>query len=618
LMCGIAGWIDWQEKVEKHQEILEAMSATLARRGPDDDGMWVSSPAAIIHRRLIVVDPAGGRQPMVRRRAGKSFVITYNGELYNTDELRRELQQLGYTFQGHSDTDVLLSSYMEWGENCLEKLNGIFAFGIWDEANQTLFLARDRLGVKPLFYARRGSAFIFGSEIKTVLAHPSVNPVVDADGLAEIFVMGPARTPGQGVFKEIRELRPGFCLTYDRRGLRIRQYWQLVSHTHIDDLDTTAAHLQQLVRDTVERQLVSDVPICVLLSGGLDSSVITAFAAMAFDRLGSGVPLHTYSVDYRDSDHYFQANDYETNADGPWVEKVSDHFGTTHHRILIDTPELAEALRTALYARDLPGMTDIDSSLYLFCHEVKKEATVALSGEAADETFGGYPWFHREDSLNCGTFPWIRMVPRRMQLLSPDLCQAMRPQEYLAQRYQEVMDEVPRLPGEERYEAKMRECRYLSMTRFMPILLDRKDRMSMYTGLEVRVPFCDHRLVQYVWNIPWSMITCDGLSKGILRRTVTGVLPEEARLRRKSPYPKTHHPAYLQAVQELALDVLNDPGSPLRPLLNMSQLRPLIESGAAEFQSSPWFSQLMGAPQLMAYLAQVDMWLRHYRVSICC
>jgi len=613
-MCGIAGWIDWERDLTREQATLEAMQKTLANRGPDAEGMWVSTTAALVHRRLIVVDPEGGLQPMVRQRGGRCCILTYNGELYNTGELRQELQAKGYTFEGYSDTEVLLVSYIEWGPECIKRFNGIFAFGIWDEAEQSLFLGRDRLGVKPLFYAVKGSAFIFGSEIKALLANPLVKPEVDEQGLAEIFVMCPARTPGEGVFRDIKEAKPGWSLVYNRSGVHLQQYWRLESQPHREDLDTTAEAIRHLLEDTVERQLVSDVPVCVLLSGGLDSSTITAFAAQAYRRAGLG-RLQTFSVDYVDNQRYFQANRFEPDADAPWVRRVAEYCGTEHHIILVDTPELVDALRTAVHARDLPGMADVDASLYLFCREIKKQATVAVSGESADEIFGGYPWFHRPEYVYSGTFPWIRMVRERMQLLSPDLVTRLRPIEYVASRYQEAISDVPRLTGEDPSEALMRQMTHLNMWHFMQILLDRKDRMSMAVGLEVRVPFCDHRLAEYVWNIPWAFKTNGGTAKGILRRALRGVLPEDILGRRKSPYPKTHNPSYLKAVCRQMASILEDQGSPLLSFVDTTALRQVVQTSASDFDAS-WFSQLMRGPQLLAYLIQVDTWLRDYHVSV--
>ena len=613
-MCGITGWIDWERELTGERAVLERMAQTLACRGPDDGGFWLSPRAGLAHRRLVVIDPAGGVQPMVRRRAKKAYVLVYNGELYNTPELRQELAARGYRFLGHSDTEVLLNAYIEWGTDCVRRLNGIFAFAVWSEGDQRLFLARDRLGVKPLFYTQRGSTFLFGSEPKSLLAHPAVPAEVDATGLAEIFLIGPAYTPGQGVFRGLQELKPGHWLICNRQGVQIRRYWTLESRPHAEDLAATAAMVRELLADAVQRQLVSDVPLCTLLSGGLDSSAITAFAAPALAQAGNG-PLVTYSVDYVDNDRYFRPSRFQPNTDAPWAPKIAALFGTRHYNVFLDTPELADALPVALRARDFPGMVDIDTSLYLFSRAVKKGATVALAGECADEIFGGYPWCRDEGALENGTFPWLRLIPERIRLLSPELLPLVRPEEYLAERYREALAEVPFLPDEDPVEALMRRVLYLNLTRWMPVLLDRMDRMSMAAGLEVRVPFCDHRLVEYAWNIPWAMKNYGGKEKGILRQALAGVLPAELLARRKSPYPKTHHPAYREAVRTWLRRILDDPAAPLGQLVNTGYVRELLQNSAAAFDPA-WFGQLMGGAQLFAYLVQIDLWLREYRVQV--
>lgn len=614
-MCGITGWIDWENNLTEQRQILENMSNSMSNRGPDASGIWLSPRAALGHRRLVVVDPEGGAQPMIRQRVDKVYAITYNGELYNTLELRRELESRGHNFLSrNSDTEVLLLSYMEWGTSCVEKFNGIFAFAVWDESAQSLFLARDRLGVKPLFYTRKGASFIFCSELKALLAHPKVQPEVDSEGLAEIFVMGPSRTPGQGIYRGISEVKPGCCLLVNNQGLHHRRYWSLESKPHTDSFNETVDRIRHLFIDTVERQLVSDVPVCTLLSGGLDSSAITAVAAAAFKREGLG-KLHTYSLDYQGNEQHFRPDYFQPNSDAPWAKRVSEYLGTIHHVVEIDTAELSEALTPATLANDLPGMADVDSSLYLFCRQIKEKATVALSGESADEIFGGYPWFRNKEALEANTFPWIRLMQEKMEFLSPELVERIRPYEYAAELYSKALEEVPRLPGEDPFEARMREIFYLNITRFMQTLLDRKDRMSMAVGLEVRVPFCDHRLVEYVWNIPWSMKNWDNMAKGILRRALRGLLPNEVLGRSKSPFPKTHNPAYLKMVQDWILRILEDRDSPLLPLVNVNAIREMALSSTAVF-NRPWFGQLMRGPQFLAYLIQVDTWLRHNRVKI--
>lgn len=613
-MCGITGWLDWRKDLTRFPDILVNMAETMAPRGPDASGTWISRHCAFGHRRLSVIDPDNGAQPMTRRAGDYTYSLVYNGELYNAPELRKELEQRGHRFRSHCDTEVLLVAFIEWGKACLDRLNGIFAFAVWDEKEEQLFLARDRLGVKPLFYAYRDGVFLFGSEPKAILAHPDFPAEVDVQGISEIFALGPARTPGVGVYRGMEELKPGCYLSLDRSGLRSGVYWKLISEPHPDDVDTTAERVRELLKDTVERQLVSDVPVCMLLSGGLDSSALTSLASSYYASTGQG-SVPTFSVDYVDNAKHFQANAFQPNADAPWINRVSEHLGTIHHYVEFDTPELAEALNQAVFARDLPGMADVDGSLYLFCKEIKKHATVAVSGEAADEIFGGYPWFHREEALNADTFPWSLTVHERINVLNPDTADWIKPVEYAKERYRQALDEVPHLKGEDEQQRRMREISYLNITRFMPTLLDRKDRMSMAVGLEVRVPFCDHRLVEYVWNIPWEIKTAGDREKGILRKALKGVLPDDVLTRKKSPYPKTHNPSYLAVVKEMMLEILNDPSSPILPLINVPHIRKLAESEGSEIHF-PWFGQLMTGPQMFAFLGQVDTWLRTYKVSI--
>lgn len=613
-MCGITGWIDWRKDLTGYPSILENMTETLHLRGPDASGTWISQHCALGHRRLSVMDPENGAQPMVRKQGDYTYTIVYNGELYNAPELKKELELRGHHFRTTCDTEVLLVAFIEWGRACVDRLNGIFAFAAWNDQEQSLYLVRDRLGVKPLFYSHQNSVLLFGSEPKAILAHPDFQAEVGAEGLAEIFAVGPARTPGHGIYRNMSELKPGQCAVFDRNGLSIRTYWKLESHQHSDDIAATALQVQQLLRDTSHRQLVSDVPICTLLSGGLDSSALTALASAHYKESGQGA-LHTFSVDYKDNDKHFKANIFQPNSDAPWIKRMTEHLGTEHHYIEFDTPELVESLKTAVFARDTPGMADVDGSLYLFCREIKKEATVAISGEAADEIFGGYPWFHSEEALAANTFPWSLKLNNRVDLLAPDLVDWIKPVEYVNNRYQQALSEVPRLAGETQQQNRMREMSYLNITRFMPTLLDRKDRMSMAVGLEVRVPFCDHRLVEYVWNIPWEIKTSGDREKGILRKALKGVLPEDVLTRKKSPYPKTHNPNYLAAVRKWVLEILDDPSSPLLPFIDVKKIRALASSETNDFDL-PWFGQLMTGPQLFAYLAQVDTWLRSYKISI--
>jgi asparagine synthase (glutamine-hydrolysing) len=611
-MCGIAGWINPSENLLAYKNVIENMTEKLVPRGPDEMGYWYSEHALLGHRRLCVVDPAGGKQPMIKQRGEQTYVIVYNGELYNTEELRSELQLLGHEFISNSDTEVLLEAYIEWGSGCAERINGIYAFGVLNDKDKSLFLCRDRFGVKPLFYAQRGNSLIFASELKSLLKHPQVESAIDSEGLAEIFALGPARTPGHGIYRDVYEVKPGCFILYDPTGIRKRSYWGFESMPHTDSPEKTLEVLRELVVDSIERQLAADVPVCTFLSGGLDSSAITAIAAKYFHTKNQ--ILNTYSIDYVDNELFFKASSFQPNSDAHWIRIMSDRFGTNQHSVKFDTPELVQSLLAATEARDLPGMADVDSSLWLFCREIKKDATVALSGECADEIFGGYPWFHNEHMINSNTFPWSHSMTERTRVLKQEITDYIQPEHYARKRYNETLVETPRLPGESPAEARRREIFYLNIRWFMSTLLDRKDRMSMAHGLEVRVPYCDHRLAQYVWNIPWDLKNWGGMEKGLLRKALEGILPEEVLYRKKSPYPKTHNPSYEKAVISMAVEILNDRTSPLLQLIDRKAVLDMAQQGSD--YGKPWFGQLMAGPQMFAYLIQVDTWLRKYKVRI--
>ncbi|NGP44530.1 asparagine synthase (glutamine-hydrolyzing) [Bacillaceae bacterium SIJ1] len=611
-MCGISGWSDWQQNVKSEEKATRTMTQTMTSRGPDASGFWSQTHISLGHRRLAVVDLAGGGQPMIKKIDHQHFALVYNGELYNTEDLRRELLNRGYSFQSHSDTEVLLISYIEWGEGCVDRLNGIFAFAIWDERKEQLFCARDRLGVKPFFYSHGDSSFVFASEIKALLTHPHVSPVVDLGSLHDVLGLGPSRSPGSGVFRDIDELRPGHVAIWSRQGLKVRRYWNVKSAPHRHDVEETAAHVKDLFLDAVERQLVSDVPLATFLSGGLDSSGITAVAADYYKKHGHN-SLHTFSLDYEDNDRYFKADDFQPNSDGYWIKQMTDRFNTRHHQCVIDNQSLVSLLKEAVEFRDLPGMADIDSSLLWFCREIKKTHTVALSGECADEIFGGYPWFHRPSGE--GHFPWMTSLQLREQLIRPEIRKHMDLQGYVQKQYDMTVQETPLLEGENEEETKRRQLFYINMLWFMTTLLDRKDRMSMGASLEVRVPFADHRLVEYVWNIPWDLKMHGGREKGILRKALEGVLPDDVLYRKKSPYPKTHHPAYTAAVQQWIKDICNDANAPLFDVLDRRSVEQLLEGNAEEIKT-PWFGQLMKGPQLLAHLGQMNHWLETYNVRL--
>lgn len=616
-MCGIVGFCDLNNNIFTKDEkvnIIEKMKKTLSRRGPDENSSYISRNVSLGHSRLIVIDPDGGKQPMKVEYQGNTYVITYNGQIYNTSELKKDLIEKGFSFWGHSDTEVLLKAYICFGKDVVSKLNGIFAFAIWNEEKKELFVARDHFGVKPFFYSIIDNNFIFASEIKALFEYPGIYPVVDSQGIDELLGIGPAHTPGTSVFKDIYELKPASYGIFNSSGFSCSKYWKLESKVHNDDFNTTCDKVKFLLEDSIQRQLTSDVPLCTFLSGGLDSSIITMYAVNYYKKNNLGI-LDTYSIDYKDNDKNFKKTDFQPNSDKNYIELMQKNYETHHKNIVLDTPELASALKDAMIARDMPGMADVDSSLLLFCKYVKPTSTVALTGECADEIFCGYPWFFREDALKSGTFPWSIAVSERQKLLNSSISQKVDLKEYIDFRYNESLANVEILPTDSVQTAQMRKISYLTLNWFMQTLLDRSDRMAMYNGLELRVPFCDYRLAEYVWNIPWEMKALNGREKGLLRHIMKGLLPDEIVERKKSPYPKTWNPTYLETVKAMLSKIMEDKNAPINNLLNRSYIMEILETNGSAF-TRPWFGQLMTGPQLMAYLCQVNMWLEEYEPEI--
>ncbi|MDQ0299542.1 asparagine synthase (glutamine-hydrolyzing) [Salibacterium salarium] len=609
-MCGITGWLHYDRNGKDNGNQIETMMNTLQYRGPDDKRIYTDQHISFGHTRLIVIDPAGGQQPMQKEYDGNRYVLVYNGELYNTERLRLQLKKCGHIFRSHSDTEVVLTAYIEWGSRCVEKMNGIFAFAVWAENDQTLYLARDRLGVKPLFYTESKEGFIFGSEIKALLAHKSVSPIVKEEGLHELFSLGPSRTPGCGIYEGIHEVKPAHTMKITRMGIKTTHYWNVKSQPHLDSLEDTTNQVKSLLYNATQRQLISDKPVSAFLSGGLDSSALTAIAAEKYKE-----KLHTFSIDYEENDIYFKTNDFQPDTDKKYIDKMRDTFNTEHHYETITIDELIHMLQESVLARDLPGMADIDSSLLWFCRKIKQQAVVALSGECADEIFGGYPWFYKKELMEKKGFPWINSLQQRHSLLNEKWRNRLNIDEYAYMRYLNTIKDTPLSGNETKQEKSHKEMAYLNMNWFMQTLLERKDRMSMRASLEVRVPFADHELVQYVWNIPSEWKRLEDKEKGILRKALEDVLPSEVLYRKKNPYPKTHHPDYTNKMTAKLSEVIDKKDAPLYELIDPKQLKQLVQSKGASFPY-PWYGQLMSGPQLLAYFWQVNYWLEAYNVKI--
>lgn len=604
-MCAIAGILGLHTDTNKIRRLLQ----TMTRRGPDEEGVYTSDGCALLHRRLTIIDPEGGRQPMELTYQGEKYTIVYNGELYNTAEIRSHLQGMGHTFEGYSDTEVILHAYAHWKEEALHKLNGIFGFAIWEHKRQELFLARDRMGVKPLFYKLHDGGLIFASEIKTILAYPTVRAEIDAEGIGEVLLIGPGRTPGSGIFKGINELEPGCFGRYRAGKWTVKRYWALADRVHEDTFEETAETVRELVTDAISRQMVSDFPIGTFLSGGLDSSIISAVCA---SKHGKNDQLETFSLDYCNNEHFFTPEKFKPDTDNAYIRLMGEHLNVRQNWTVLSTEELFGALEEATIARDLPGLADVDFSLLLFCRNIAKKVKVALSGECADEIFGGYPWFRDPMVRDADGFPWAQNTKYRASFLPKWVADKLDPYKFVNDRYSQTIKECDILPGTLPHERRMKEMVNLNFRWFMQTLLDRKDRMSMFSSLEVRVPFCDYRIAEYLYGVPWEYKDYEGREKGLLRYAMRDLLPQEVLYRKKSPYPKTYDPGYLNTVQHALRNVIEDRDAPIHQIVNKKALNDLM---TAEY-AWPWYGQLMRVPQTIAYMLQLNFWMKAYNIQI--
>lgn len=594
---------------------IKSMSATMQHRGPDQSGVYFDENVCFAHNRLSVMDPESGQQPMTAVYNGRQYTVIYNGELYNTNELKRELVRKGAVFMTRCDTEVLLWTYIFYKEDCPNYLNGIFAFLVYDHSEGTLFACRDRLGVKPLYYAVQDERWLFASEPKALLAHPAVTAKVDCRGLWELLFLTPVTTEESSIFRDIRQVRAGERIQLSQNGVKRDFYWQLEAKECRDSFEEAVAHTSFLVRDAVERQIVSDVPLCTFLSGGLDSSVITAIAAKRI--CAAGGILSTYSFEYEGNRENFQSSLFQPQGDDAFARRLAIDLGTDHTVLTAPTEAVADLLADAALYRDLPGQADIDSSLLYYCRQVKKRHTVALSGECSDELFGGYPWFYRPEMLQRDFYPWIHDPFARTRLFHDECVRSEEGFAYLSQDYRSFLGSCPVLEGEADEDRTARIATCLSVRYFMQNLLMRKDRMSMAAAVEVRVPFADHRIIEYVYNLPWSYkfapkggdLRSAG-EKALLRAASSDLLPDYILYRKKSPYPKTHNPLYEQMLRDkLAVELKKD--TLFASLLDQKAIKSLLDGA-----NVTWFGQLMGKPQLLAWLLQLSTWLEAYKVEL--
>jgi asparagine synthase (glutamine-hydrolysing) len=588
-MCGITGWVSFGHDLRAEQATVDAMTETMSCRGPDDRGTWFCEHAALGHRRLAIIDLAGGRQPMSVDTPGGAVAMVYSGETYNFTELRTGLIRRGHRFTTDSDTEVVLHAYLEWGGALAERLNGMYAFAIWDSRENKLVMVRDRMGIKPFYYYETADGVLFGSEPKAILACPAAERAVTLEGIRELFAF--IKTPGHAVWKGMHEVEPGTVVTVSSSGLHTTRYWALETRPHPDGQAASVAHVRELLEDIMNRQLVADVPRCTLLSGGLDSSAMTAVAARQLAQTGQ--TIRSFAVDFVGQTENFVADELRGTPDTPYAHDVAEKSGTEHQDIVLGSDMLAdpEVRSKVIRARDIPmGLGDMDASLYLLFKSIRERSTVALSGESADEVFGGYQQFFDPEAQRARTFPWLVRFETHfgddISILVPGLTEVLDLPRYVQDAYETSVTRIGRLAGESDFEWRMRKVCYLHLTHFVRILLDRKDRMSMAVGLEVRVPYCDHRLVEYVYNAPWSLKTHDGREKSLLRGAARDLLPPSVADRVKSPYPSTQDPGYTVKLQNNAREYLSSPGHPVFDLVDRDWLARAVAADAQITQAS--------------------------------
>lgn len=608
-MCSICAIADFKSNENLNPGVLTFMGKTMKHRGPDESGLFLGRNAIMHHNRLSVVDIRGGKQPMSAERDGKKYTIIYNGEIYNAPQLRAEMAELGAEFVTKCDTEAVLWSYIIWGDDCVNRLNGIFAFAVYDESRKRLFMARDRFGVKPFFYAFAGSTLLIASEIKALLAHPAIKPKVDKSGLWQLLFLSPVTFNSTTVFRDIYELAPGERAVFDYRGFKKEIYWSLEAKPFLDSREEAIYKTKELLKDAVSRQLVSDVPLCEFLSGGLDSSAIAAIASK--EKREKGEKTDTYSFEYEGNKENFKSSLFQPQGDDAYAEGAAQYLDTNHTVLTMSSYMLSKLLCDAVDARDFPGQADIDSSLLYYCRRVKNNHTVALSGECSDEIFGGYPWFYRPEMTERDFFPWIHNPYARISLFKEELAAPNEGYAYICEKYRADKAKYSVLDSDSITMKNSRIATNLSVRYFMTSLLERKDRMSMASGVEVRVPFADHRIAEYVYNIPWEIKFEGNVEKALLRNAMEDFLPSYIIHRKKSPYPKSHNPEYEKNVTEMLNTELARKNSLFCEIIDQGKVLAMLEQ-----ESQTWFGQLMAKPQLIAWLVQMAYWLEKYNIVL--
>lgn len=576
-----------------HDSFKKAVE-TLYHRGPDEEGILYTKDYSLGHQRLSIRDLTKGHQPM----SILDNHLLYNGEIYNFDELNKMLKE---PVESRSDTELLLRLLMEYKEEIIDKIIGIFSF-IYVH-NDEVILARDHVGVKPLYYTFLNNDILAASEIKALLAY-GIKAQMGKEEIAELVTLAPSCSLGKTLFKNIYEIKPGYYLKFSRKGLNEYQYFNLKRIKNTLSYQDNVSMVKYLLTDSIKRNLVSDVGISSFLSGGLDSSIVSSVAK---EEVGK---IDTYSIDYEGNKDDFKANFFETSRDEDYISFLTNKGGYNHKSVLIDTKTVFDYLRVTMHLRDSPGMADIDSSMLYLAKEISNKHKVSLSGECADELFGGYPWFKNKDIVG---FPWIRNIEQRINLVKDDLKKKIDFKKYLDEKYTECINEAPVDENDDLKTKKELQMNYLNLKYFMTTLLRRKDFMTMGASLEVRVPFADKRIVEFCYNLPYEHKAYGGIEKQILRDAMKEYLPEEIYKRRKSPYPKSQAKSWHNLIRQELIKILNS-DTPLSKIFDLNKLKEIALSNKE--LDVPWFGQLMRYDAFMAFIYQIHYWLNDYNIEV--
>lgn len=589
-MCGIAGRL---ADTPDGAGLVARMVNAIAFRGPDDLGLWADSGLGISlgHCRLSVIDPVHGHQPMtVRTHLGQEVIVTFGGEIYNHATLRNELLSRGYAFVGRTDTEVIGAGYLEWGTDLFTRLHGMFAIALWDTRQKELLLVRDPLGIKPLFYSSQSNQFLFASEQRSLLA-AGVQAKVGTEGVCELLGLWPYKTPGGRVFDSIEEVGPGSYMVISRDAMETSVYWCLTRREHREDFTTTVAHVRSMMEDAVEEHLVADVPLTTLLSGGLDSSCVAALASRHGPGLDQG---SAYTLELPDAEAEFRPTPFRPDSDRPFAADMASYLGLHLDRVSISDEEIIIAEELTTGARDVPDNADMDTTLLLLFRAIKGRYKVCLTGEGADEIFGGYTWYMSGAPTSAGfSYPWVEALCFPFDFIAQDLRRVVQ-----AHQHASFMRTLASLPADlnavEREEREGLVTSYLDLAVFLPGQLERMDRISMSQGVEARVPYCTPEFAMYCWSIPAEMKKHGGIEKGLLRQAASSMIPDSVRLRRKTSYPTARSHLYEGHLRQSAWRILDDKQWAFAEVLDLEAIRSILAGTRPAPTSRPsiWLGQL--------------------------